>query len=116
LRPRGKHRPGAGRANYGSTEGDQTSNSPVSVHGAADESVWNPDGQIFGTICVLDDKRNDVLPFRSDLRGYLHGRERLGIDRSYLAEVETGKIEICLRNLALIAQAFGLETWEPLKF
>jgi len=35
--------------------------------------------------------------------------ERLGIDRSYLAEVETGKIEVCLRSLALIAQAFGLK-------
>jgi transcriptional regulator with XRE-family HTH domain len=42
--------------------------------------------------------------------------ERLGIDRSYLAEVETGKIEVCLRNLALIAQAFGLKAWQLLKF
>jgi transcriptional regulator with XRE-family HTH domain len=43
-------------------------------------------------------------------------RQRLGIDRSYLAEVETGKIEVCLRNLALIAQAFGLTAWQLLKF
>jgi transcriptional regulator with XRE-family HTH domain len=42
--------------------------------------------------------------------------ERLGIDRSYLAEVETGKIEVCLRNLALIAQAFGMKSWQLLKF
>jgi len=42
--------------------------------------------------------------------------ERLGIDRSYLAEVETGKIEICVRNLALVAQAFGLKAWQLLKF
>jgi transcriptional regulator with XRE-family HTH domain len=42
--------------------------------------------------------------------------ERLGIDRSYLAEVETGKIEVCLRNLALIAEAFGLKAWQLLKF
>jgi transcriptional regulator with XRE-family HTH domain len=41
--------------------------------------------------------------------------ERLGIDRSYLAEVETGKIEVCLRNLALIAQAFGMKAWQLLK-
>ena len=27
-----------------------------------------------------------------------------------------GKIEICLRNLALIAQVFGLEAWQLLKF
>jgi len=42
--------------------------------------------------------------------------ERLGIDRSYLAEVETGKIEVCLRNLALIAEAFDLKAWQLLKF
>jgi transcriptional regulator with XRE-family HTH domain len=41
--------------------------------------------------------------------------ERLGIDRSYLAEVETGKIEVCLHNLALIAQAFGMTAWQLLK-
>jgi transcriptional regulator with XRE-family HTH domain len=35
--------------------------------------------------------------------------ERMGVDRSYLAEVETGKIEICLRNLELVAQTFDLE-------
>lgn len=42
--------------------------------------------------------------------------ERLGIDRSYLAEVETAKIEVCLRNLELIAEAFGLKAWQLLKF
>jgi len=42
--------------------------------------------------------------------------ERLGIDRSYLAEVETGKIEICVRNLALVAEAFDLKAWQLLKF
>jgi transcriptional regulator with XRE-family HTH domain len=42
--------------------------------------------------------------------------ERLGIDRSYLAEVETGKIEVCLRNLALFAEGFGMAPWQLLKF
>jgi transcriptional regulator with XRE-family HTH domain len=42
--------------------------------------------------------------------------ERMGVDRSYLAEVETGKIEICLRNLELIAQTFGLELHQLVKF
>jgi transcriptional regulator with XRE-family HTH domain len=41
--------------------------------------------------------------------------ERVGLDRSYLAEVETGKIEICLRNLELIATAFEMEVWQMLK-
>jgi transcriptional regulator with XRE-family HTH domain len=42
--------------------------------------------------------------------------ERLGIDRSYLAEVETGKIEICVRNLALVAEGFDMKAWQLLKF
>jgi transcriptional regulator with XRE-family HTH domain len=42
--------------------------------------------------------------------------ERMGVDRSYLAEVETGKIEICLRNLELVAQTFELELHQLLKF
>lgn len=42
--------------------------------------------------------------------------ERSGIDRSYLAEVETGKIEICLRNLEVIAQTFDLELHQLMKF
>ena len=29
---------------------------------------------------------------------------------------ETGKIEVCLRNLALIAEAFDLKAWQLLKF
>lgn len=41
--------------------------------------------------------------------------ERAGLDRSYLAEVETGKIEICLRNLDVIAQTFGVELSQLLK-
>ena len=42
--------------------------------------------------------------------------ERTGIDRSYLAEVETGKIEICLRNLELVALTFGLELHQLVRF
>lgn len=42
--------------------------------------------------------------------------ERVAIDRSHLSEVETAKIEVCLRNLALIAQGFGMEPWQLLRF
>jgi transcriptional regulator with XRE-family HTH domain len=41
--------------------------------------------------------------------------EHVGLDRSYLAEVESGKIEICIRNLELVAKGFELETWKLLK-
>jgi transcriptional regulator with XRE-family HTH domain len=41
--------------------------------------------------------------------------ERVGIDRSYLSEIETGTIEVCLRNLAAIAQGLDLEPWQLLK-
>jgi transcriptional regulator with XRE-family HTH domain len=42
--------------------------------------------------------------------------ERVGIDRSYLAELETGKIEICLRNPEIIARAFDMDPWKLLRF
>ncbi len=35
---------------------------------------------------------------------------------TYLTEVETGKIEICLRNLEVVAQTFGLELHQLLQF
>jgi len=41
--------------------------------------------------------------------------EKLGIDRSYLAELETGKIEPCLRNLKLIADGFKITLGTLLK-
>lgn len=34
--------------------------------------------------------------------------EHLGLDRSYLSDLETGKKEICIRNIEVIAQAFDL--------
>ena len=66
-------------------------------------------------ICVQLGKRIRALRLK---RGWTQFEmsERLGIDRSYLAEVETGKIEVCLRNVALIAQGFGLKAWQLLKF
>jgi transcriptional regulator with XRE-family HTH domain len=32
----------------------------------------------------------------------------LGLDRSYLAEIEEGKRNVCLLNLKVIADGFGL--------
>jgi transcriptional regulator with XRE-family HTH domain len=34
--------------------------------------------------------------------------EHMGLDRSYLSDLERGKKEICIRNLELIAVAFGI--------
>jgi transcriptional regulator with XRE-family HTH domain len=41
--------------------------------------------------------------------------EKMGFDRSYFAEVETGKIEICLRNLEVVALTLGMQPHELLK-
>lgn len=66
-------------------------------------------------VCVLLGSR--IRKLRKE-RGWTQFEmsERIGIDRSYLAELETGKIEICLRNLELIAKALGIEVWKLLKF
>jgi transcriptional regulator with XRE-family HTH domain len=34
--------------------------------------------------------------------------EHVGIDRSFISDLENGKKEICLRNLELIATAFEM--------
>ncbi len=34
--------------------------------------------------------------------------ERFGIDRSYIADIERGKRNVCLFNIELIAKGFGL--------
>jgi transcriptional regulator with XRE-family HTH domain len=34
--------------------------------------------------------------------------EHVGMDRSYISDLERGKKEVCLRNLEVIAVAFGL--------
>jgi transcriptional regulator with XRE-family HTH domain len=34
--------------------------------------------------------------------------EHVGVDRSFISDLENGRKEICLRNLELLATAFGL--------
>lgn len=34
--------------------------------------------------------------------------EHVGIDRSFISDLENGKKEICIRNLEVLATAFGL--------
>lgn len=34
--------------------------------------------------------------------------EHVGIDRSFISELENGKKEICIRNLEIIAAAFDM--------
>jgi transcriptional regulator with XRE-family HTH domain len=34
--------------------------------------------------------------------------EHVGMDRSFISDLENGKKEICIRNLEVLASAFGL--------
>jgi transcriptional regulator with XRE-family HTH domain len=38
--------------------------------------------------------------------------EHLGLDRSYLSDLERGKREVCLRNIEVIAHGFNLSLIE----
>src|SRR6516164_7003007 len=62
--------------------------------------------QAYATICRF--RRSEEA--RQVDRGWsqIYMAEKLGIDRSYLSELESGKIEPCLRNLELIADGFGI--------
>jgi len=39
----------------------------------------------------------------------------LGLDRSYLSDIERGKRELCIRNMEVIAIGFGLTPSQLLK-
>jgi len=41
--------------------------------------------------------------------------EKLGIDRSYISDMENGKKNVCLPTLELIAQGFGVSISRLLK-
>jgi transcriptional regulator with XRE-family HTH domain len=34
--------------------------------------------------------------------------EHVGMDRSFISDLENGRKEICIRNLELVASAFGM--------
>ena len=34
--------------------------------------------------------------------------EHVGMDRSFISDLENGKKEICIRNLEVLAEAFGI--------
>jgi transcriptional regulator with XRE-family HTH domain len=62
-------------------------------------------------LCPQTFERGSVLAFVN------YGREgwtqaemayRFGLDRSYIAEIETGKRNVCLLNLQVIADGFGM--------
>jgi transcriptional regulator with XRE-family HTH domain len=41
--------------------------------------------------------------------------EKVGIDRSYISDMERGKKNVCLPTLEILAQAFGLTISQVLK-
>jgi len=58
-------------------------------------------------ICVRFGERLRELRKR---RGWtqVYMAEHVGLDRSYLSDLERGKKEICIRNLEVIASAFSM--------
>ena len=58
-------------------------------------------------ICVRFGKRLRTLRQR---KGWtqVYMAEHVGIDRSFISDLENGKKEICIRNLELLARAFEM--------
>jgi transcriptional regulator with XRE-family HTH domain len=58
-------------------------------------------------ICVLLGKRLRAL---RKARGWtqVYMAEHVGMDRSFISDLENGKKEICLRNLELLAATFDI--------
>lgn len=58
-------------------------------------------------ICVRFGKRLRTLRKRQGWT-QVYMAEHVGIDRSFISDLENGKKEICIRNLEVLASAFGL--------
>ncbi len=58
-------------------------------------------------ICVRFGKRLRALRKKRDwTQGYM--AEHVGMDRSFISDLENGKKEICIRNLEVLARAFEM--------
>ena len=58
-------------------------------------------------ICVRFGKRLRTLRKQQGWT-QVYMAEHVGIDRSFISDLENGKKEICIRNLDVLADAFGL--------
>jgi DNA-binding XRE family transcriptional regulator len=58
-------------------------------------------------ICVRFGKRIRTLRKRRDWT-QVYMAEHVGMDRSFISDLENGRKEICIRNLELLAAAFGM--------
>ena len=58
-------------------------------------------------ICVRFGKRIRALRKRQGWT-QVYMAEHVGMDRSFISDLENGKKEICLRNLQLLATTFGI--------
>jgi transcriptional regulator with XRE-family HTH domain len=58
-------------------------------------------------ICVRFGKRLQTLRKQHGWT-QVYMAEHVGIDRSFISDLENGKKEICIRNLEVIASAFGI--------
>jgi transcriptional regulator with XRE-family HTH domain len=58
-------------------------------------------------ICVRFGKRLRVLRKQQEWT-QVYMAEHVGMDRSFISDLENGKKEICIRNLEVLATAFGL--------
>ena len=58
-------------------------------------------------ICVRFGKRLHTLRKRQGWT-QVYMAEHVGMDRSFISDLENGKKEICIRNLGVLADAFGL--------
>lgn len=64
-------------------------------------------GDVSSDICVQFGNRLRTLRKQ---RGWtqVYMSEHVGLDRSFISDLENGKKEVCIRNLELLAKAFGL--------
>ena len=65
-------------------------------------------------ICIRLGKRLRILRKQREWT-QVYMAEHVGLDRSFISDLENGKKEICIRNLEVLADAFGLTVSQLLK-
>jgi transcriptional regulator with XRE-family HTH domain len=65
-------------------------------------------------ICIRLGKRLRTLR-KQRVWTQVYMAEHVGLDRSFISDLENGKKEICIRNLEVLADAFGLTVSQLLK-
>ena len=79
----------------------------LSAIAALSAKAYSHYGSVSSDICARLGKRLRTLRKQQGWT-QVYMAEHIGLDRSFISDLEDGKKEVCIRNLDVLADAFGL--------